>query len=54
MPAVTTEVLMDAPTDRVGITITGLGIGNSIVTVWRLAQDEREAVPGYRSVALIS
>ena len=52
MPAVTVEALMDAPTDRSGITITGLGVGDSTVTLWRLADDTRSALPGYRRVLM--
>jgi len=43
---------MDAPCDRAGITITGLGVGESVVTVWQLADGARNPVPGYRRVAL--
>lgn len=48
MVAVSVEALTDAPCPRAGITITGLGVGDSVVTVWRLADDTREFVPGYR------
>jgi len=43
---------MDSPCDRAGITITGLGIGNSLVTVWQLADGARNPVPGYRRVIM--
>ncbi|MEQ4566175.1 hypothetical protein [Paenarthrobacter sp. CAP02] len=49
---VTVEAIMDAPCDRAGITITGLGIGESVVSVWQLADGERNAVPGYRRVRM--
>jgi hypothetical protein len=52
MVAVTVEALMDAPCDRAGITITGLGVGDSIVTVWQSADGERNPVPGYRRVTM--
>ena len=52
MVAVTVEALMGAPCDRAGITITGLGIGNSVVTVWQLADGARNPVPGYRRVVM--
>lgn len=39
---------MDAPVDRAGITITGLGIGDSVVSLWRLADGERNPVRGVR------
>jgi hypothetical protein len=49
---VTVEALMDAPCDRAGITITGLGIGDSVVTVWQSADGVRNPVPGYRRVTM--
>ena len=52
MVAVVAEALMDAPCDRAGITITGLGIGESVVTVWQSADGERNPVPGYRRVVM--
>lgn len=48
MVAVTAEALPPAPGSRAGVTITGLGIGESVVTLWRLADGLREPVPGYR------
>lgn len=45
---VTVEAVMSAPADRAGITITGLGVGESVVSVWQLSDGERNAVPGYR------
>lgn len=48
MVAVTAEALPPAPGSRAGVTITGLGIGESVVTLWRLADGLREIVPGYR------
>lgn len=52
MVAVTVEALLDAPCPRVGVTITGLGIGDSVVTVWRTADGEREAVRGARRATM--
>lgn len=52
MVAVTVESILSAPCPRVGITITGLGIGNSVVSIWRYADDERAPVRGARRVAL--
>lgn len=52
MVAVLAEAFMDAPTDRAGITITGLGVGDSTVTLWRLADGDREALSGYRRVMM--
>lgn len=48
MVAVTVEALTDAPCPRVGITITGLGIGASVVSVWRTADGQRDPVRGAR------
>ena len=48
MVNVLVEALPPAPGPRAGITITGLGIGDSLVTVWRSCDGAREAVPGYR------
>ena len=48
MVAVTAEELPPAPGPLAGVTITGLGVGESVVTVWRLSDDVREALPGYR------
>jgi len=53
MVAVVVEALIDAPCPRVGITITGLGVGNSSVSVWRSADGLREPVRGARRVALV-
>lgn len=49
MVAVSVEAFPDfAPCPRVGVTITGLGVGDSVVSVWRTAGGEREPVQGYR------
>lgn len=53
MTAVTVEELPPAPAPRVGVTITDLGIGDSIVTVWQIADGARNAIPGYRRVPMI-
>jgi hypothetical protein len=50
--AVTVEAIMGAPCDRAGITITGLGVGESVVTVWQIADGARSPVPGYRRVVM--
>jgi hypothetical protein len=44
MVAVSVEAFTDAPSERVGITVTGLGGGDSVVSVWRTADGEREPV----------
>ncbi|MHC6592432.1 hypothetical protein [Arthrobacter sp. C152] len=48
MVAVLVEPHLEDPCAWAGITITDLGIGDSIVTVWQLADNEREPVQGYR------
>ncbi|MFE4229123.1 hypothetical protein ACFRJ8_14685 [Arthrobacter sp. NPDC056886] len=53
MVAVSVEALVDAPCPRVGITITGLGVGDSVVSVWRSADGLREPVRGARRVTLV-
>lgn len=52
MAAATVEALMDAPCPRVGVTITGLGVGNSVVSVWRIADEERNPVRGARRATM--
>jgi len=52
MVAVIAEALADAESAPAGVTITGLGVGDSLVTVWRSYDDVREAVPGYRRVVM--
>lgn len=48
---VTAEPLVDGAGARAGVTITGLGVGGSVLTLWRSYDDQREAVAGYRRVA---
>lgn len=52
MIAVTAEELAPAPGPQTGITITGLGIGASIVSIWRVTGADRECVPGYRRATM--
>lgn len=53
MVAIALEVLTDAPCPRVGITVTGLGLGDSIVTVWQThGEAERVPVQGHRRLLL--
>lgn len=52
MPTVTVDALVDAPCPRVGVTITGLGVGDSVVTVWRIADEERNPVRGARRAVM--
>lgn len=48
MVAITVEAIIGAPCDRTGLTITGLGVGDSLVSVWRTADEERNPVRGAR------
>jgi len=52
MVVVVAEALVDAPAPRVGLTLTGLGVGDSLVSVWRTADGEREPVRGWRRVVM--
>lgn len=49
MVAVTAEPLMGIP-DSAGITITGLGVGDTVLTLWRTADGQRKPVQGERRV----
>jgi hypothetical protein len=50
MVAVTAEVLAPSPGPRAGITITDLGVGTSVFTVWQVADGIRNPLPAYRRV----
>jgi len=53
MVAVTVEAFTDyAPCPRAGVTITGLGVGDSVVSLWRTADGLREPVSGARRLSL--
>jgi len=52
MVAVLAEALPPAPGPRAGVTITGLGIGDSVVTLWQVADGIRNPVPGYRRMPM--
>lgn len=53
MVAVVAEALTDDPCPRVGLTITGLGVGDSVVSVWRTADGERNPVRGARRTTIV-
>lgn len=53
MPAINAEAVLDSPCPRAGITVTGLGVGDSVITVWRTADGERHPVRGARRLSLI-
>lgn len=50
--AVSAEALPGGPAPKAGITVTGLGVGDSVVTVWRTVDDERSPVRGGRRVVM--
>lgn len=50
MVAVSAESLPGGPAPKAGITITGLGVGTSLVNVWRTADGERNPVRGARRI----
>ncbi|WP_314325431.1 hypothetical protein [Paenarthrobacter ilicis] len=52
MVAVTAEMLPPGPGPKAGITVTGLGVGNSLVNVWRTADEERKPVRGGRRITM--
>jgi len=51
MVTVIAEALMGTP-DGAGVTITGLGVGDSVVTLWRTADGIRKDVQGERRVVM--
>lgn len=53
MPTITAEALVDAPCPRVGLTVEGLGLGGSFLSVWRTADGERNPVRGARRVSIV-
>ena len=52
MAVVSVEALLSAPCPRVSVTVTGLGIGESVVSVWRTADGERSSVRGARRAVM--
>lgn len=53
MAVVSVEPFPDfAPCPRAGVTVTGLGIGESVVSVWRTADGERSSVRGARRTVM--
>jgi len=50
--AVSVEAITTAPCPRVGITITALGATESVVSVWRVADGERNPVRGARRAVM--
>lgn len=53
MVTITAEALTDGLCPRAGVTIAGLGLGDSVVTVWRTADEERHPVRGARRLKVI-
>lgn len=52
MVTVVAEQAPGNPAPAVGVTITGLGSGDSVVSLWRVLGGAREAVPGSRRVVM--
>lgn len=52
MVVVVAEAIPPGSAPSAGITITDLGIGDSIVSVWRTADEERNPVRGYRRATM--
>lgn len=50
--AVSAESLVGGPAPKAGVTVTGLGVGTSIVTVWRTVDEDRAAVRGARRIVM--
>ena len=49
---VVAESLPGAPGPKAGVTVTGLGVGTSILTVWRTVDGERGPVRGARRIVM--
>ncbi|MGC0237273.1 hypothetical protein [Arthrobacter sp. SD76] len=52
MADISAVALMDSPADRAGITITGLGVGTSVVTLWQIADGNRNPVQGFEGTTM--
>jgi hypothetical protein len=50
--AVSAEVLVGGPAPKAGVTVTGLGVGSSVVTVWRTVDEDRAPVRGARRIIM--
>lgn len=53
MVSITAVPLMTDPTDRVGVTVSGLAGSDQLITVWRRWDSEREAVSGARRISVV-
>jgi hypothetical protein len=53
MVTISAEAFVDAPCPRAGVTIEGLGVGDSVVSVWRTADGERNPVRGARRATVV-
>lgn len=49
---VVAEALPGGPAPKAGVTVNGLGVGDSVVTVWRSVDDERAPVRGARRIVM--
>jgi hypothetical protein len=53
MPAMTCDPILDDPCPRVRVTVTGLTVGDHVVSVWRTADGERAPVRGARNITVV-
>lgn len=51
MAEIAAEALMGTP-DSAGITVTGLGVGESVLTLWRISGKTRKPVQGERRIVM--
>lgn len=52
MVAIIAEQLPGDPAPKAGVSVTGLGIGVSLVNVWRIADGQRQPVRGARRITM--
>lgn len=53
MPTITVQPINDAPCPRVGVTVTGLSVGDHVVSVWRTSDGDRVPVRGARAIPAV-
>lgn len=54
VPQLTLTPSFEAPSDRVTVTISDLPATPQMVTIWRTADGERQAIRGYRKIEVVS
>lgn len=50
--AISAEALPGDPAPKAGVTVTGLGVGASLVNIWRTSDGERHSVRGGRRIVM--